>query len=253
MGRLAATPNAGNPRICPCLCGAEELAKHWDASLLSGLWGLRPLFAVAMVRDPAERFLSHFYYSFGQDWTAGLRIRAYAEDVLGYLHDDAALLETRMLWRDGNAAVAWFAGLTVDYGMGLSAEEDARRERALANRSAALAAALEGYGRFGFVGVLEDERTSGLLAGALGVPPQPFPRANFIENKPALTSQTRRAVRARLAALAPMDAWFYEFVRADLGRRARSGRCVSRVPRIPADLGGCDVVGARLRCRPHGA
>ena len=83
------------------------------------------------VRDPAERFLSHFYYSFGQSWTAGLRIRAYAEDVVGYLHDDAALLETPMLWRDGNAAVAWFAGLTVDYGMGLSAEDDARRLHAL--------------------------------------------------------------------------------------------------------------------------
>ena len=55
---------------------------------------------------------------------------------------------------------------------------------------------------------------------------------------------------ARVAALAPMDAWFYRFVRADLGRRARApGRC-GRAPRVPAELGGCVFDGKRLSCRP---
>ena len=68
----------------------------------------RPVFSVAMVRDPVERFLSHFFYSFGQPWTELLRIRNYPTDPIGYLEDRDALQETLMLWQDGSAMVAWF-------------------------------------------------------------------------------------------------------------------------------------------------
>merc|ERR1719353_1598093 len=125
-----------------------------------------------------------------------------------------------MLWQDGSAVVAWFAGLIVHYGMNV--DEQRRFYLLTANRTEALRLALEGFRNFAFVGLLEDIQRSGeLLAWQLDVPNTPnwLTRMNFIQNKPVLSEDQLQAIRKRLRVLQPMDFWFFDFLKQDFAAR----------------------------------
>mmetsp|Transcript_103651 Transcript_103651/g.288760 ORF Transcript_103651/g.288760 Transcript_103651/m.288760 type:complete len:236 (+) Transcript_103651:3-710(+) len=174
------------------------------------------------MRDPVKRFLSHFYYARGLRWTEGLRIRELSP--LEFLSRPDALLDTLMVWQDGVAGVAWFAGETVHYGMGATGNtaDNARMRRAIRNRTETLRRAVRNYHRFAFVGLLEEKDASmELLQHALGWAATPqMERLNAASpSYPEPTRGETRRIRAALRVLIPMDLWFYQYVRADFRSR----------------------------------
>mmetsp|Transcript_39185 Transcript_39185/g.112692 ORF Transcript_39185/g.112692 Transcript_39185/m.112692 type:complete len:412 (+) Transcript_39185:1-1236(+) len=268
-------PLVGSPglRGIPCLC-----TEHFDFSLMRPLFHVLPegsVLAVAIMRDPVKRFLSHFYYARGLRWTEGLRIREVSP--LEFLHQPSSLLDALMVWQDGLAGVSWFAGETVHYGMGATGDsaDNARMRMTIRNRTETLRRAVRNYHKFVFVGLLEEKSASmELLQHAMGwaTPPQ-MERLNAAS--PAYPEPTRGEmgrIRAALRALIPMDLWFYEYVRADFRSRVaalraaqhdggqRFKRCRQRwaggaVPsvKVPSEeeLGGCVATRQALACGSH--
>eukprot|EP00747_Dinoflagellata_sp_TGD_P099607 gnl/TRDRNA2_/TRDRNA2_167797_c1_seq1.p3 gnl/TRDRNA2_/TRDRNA2_167797_c1~~gnl/TRDRNA2_/TRDRNA2_167797_c1_seq1.p3 ORF type:complete len:198 (+),score=25.12 gnl/TRDRNA2_/TRDRNA2_167797_c1_seq1:22-594(+) len=176
-----------------------------------------------MVRDPVDRFLSHFYHARRLDWTAGLLIRKLTP--LKYLHSPKALLETLMVWQDGMAGVAWWAGLTIHVGMGSTGDgPDSVRLRALyGNRTETLRRAVENYHRFVFVGLLDQRDESlRLLQHTFGWTSSPHMGDANSGNRPHqshFTDQEQEQLRTALRMLAPMDLWLYAYIAADFRAR----------------------------------
>jgi len=261
LARAAIEPDAR--AALPCLCTA-----HFDFSLIEPLYTALPEGAVAglaLVRDPVDRLLSHFYHAQRLEWTAGLRIRELSP--LEFLGDPEALLDALMVWQDGVAGVSWWAGDTVHFGMGATGDssDSLRLRSSIQNRTETLRRAVRNYERFVFVGLLEQlDASLVLLAHALGwrSPPR-LERLNAASPPwPSPGPKVRRRLRAALRVLAPMDMWFYEFVKSDfherlavlhnsggIGPSTLSPRCrVTVVLPSEEQLGGCVATRGAIAC-----
>lgn len=221
LGQSEAGPAACRHEPLPCLCTA-----HFDFSLLQPLYRALPdgtVAGLALMRDPVDRFLSHFYHARKLEWTAGLRIREVSP--LEFLQEPDALLDALMVWQDGVAGVSWWAGDTVHFGMGATGDlADGLRLRAsIQNRTETLRRAVRNYHRFIFVGLLEEmEASLALLQYVLGWRSPPHVEHLNVATPPRPAHGTpaeRRRLRAALRVLAPMDMWFYEYVKADFNER----------------------------------
>lgn len=214
--------NGTRPTMLPCLCTA-----HFDFSLVEPLYRTLPQGAVlglSMMRNPVRRFLSHYYFSRTQDWSIGTRLRDLPP--LKFLYQPDALIDALMVWQDGAAGVAWFAGTTVHCGMGATGDKaDNNRLRiSILNRTETLRNAVKNYHKFQFVGILEELDSSlELLADTLGwtsVPQMELKNAASTRYPEPSPAEMRR-IREALRILAPMDTWFYHYVRSDFHARLR--------------------------------
>ncbi|CAE7201691.1 unnamed protein product [Symbiodinium sp. CCMP2592] len=242
----------------PCLC-----TLHFDFSIVQPLYQSLPASRVlgfAILRNPLQRYLSHFHFARRLDWTARLRIRRL--NPVQYLYDPAALLDTLMVWQDGMAGTAWLSGLSVHVGAGSTRQEadNARMRAMFRNRTATLVQAVQNYHKLTFVGLLEDlEGSLRLLRTALRWSRAPYFQHLNVGDTQKLRSEELVEIEMALRVLTPMDMWLYSYVSADFRARlaaldvgavyCRAGSDVPQV-RVPADdeLGGCIASRSAVTC-----
>ena len=196
------------PSRCSILCFCKD---HFDWSPIEPLYragvGLAP---VSVMRDPVQRAISHFYFCKTLPWTAGMRIRS--QTLSEYLADPESMLETRDVWQDGQAGVAWFAGVhiaswVVDSPILDSSGEKRWRERQSLNATWLLNRATRNFEKFLWVGILEKMAESlELLEYQAGYAPDfAVKKTNSVRKHEEATAEEK----AKLAALMPMDLLFY--------------------------------------------
>ncbi|CAE7727068.1 unnamed protein product, partial [Symbiodinium pilosum] len=243
--------------MLPCLC-----TLHFDFSVVQPLLQSLPgrVLGFAILRNPLQRYLSHFYFARKLDWTARLRIRSLGP--VQYLYHPAALLDTLMVWQDGMAGTAWLSGLSVHVGAGSTRKEsdEARMSALFRNRTATLQRAVRNYHKLTFVGLLEDlDGSLRLLRTALRWPQAPeVQQLNVGTVQQKLRKEELVEIERALRVLIPMDLWLYSYVSADFRARLAALEvgaiyCAeSEVPQVhlpsDADLGGCIASREAVQC-----
>jgi hypothetical protein len=201
---------APNGCSIPCFC-----KDHFDWSPIEPLYqagvGLAP---ISVMRDPVERAISHFYFCKTLPWTAGMRIRD--QSLSEYLADPESMLETRDVWQDGQAGVSWFAGVHIAgwvvNGPILNKQGEKRwRERQSLNATWLLNRATRNFEKFLWVGILEKMSESLEMLEYQGGYAPGFKVQK--KNQHKHNAEASAEEKAKLAALMPMDVWFYDHVK----------------------------------------
>eukprot|EP00928_Gymnodinium_smaydae_P085879 TRINITY_DN69593_c0_g1_i1.p1 TRINITY_DN69593_c0_g1~~TRINITY_DN69593_c0_g1_i1.p1 ORF type:complete len:178 (-),score=25.66 TRINITY_DN69593_c0_g1_i1:339-830(-) len=150
--------------------------------------------------------------------------------------------------------------------------DNSRLHAAIANRTETLRRAVRNYRRFAFVGIVGDiDASLELLRHRLGWRSAPtLGRLNANAGRSEATRGERRRLRQLLRALAPMDVWFFEYVRRDFAAQvaalpsapfgaallgasawATAGRLVPETLPSETALGGCVSTRQAIACGPH--
>lgn len=180
--------------------------RHFDWSFINEL-PRQNTDVITMLRNPVSRAVSHFYFSKNRRWTQMLKMRRMK---LGeYLQDKEAMMQSRDLWYDGQAAISWLTGTHLAKWVGVNPQEQNDRERLAANATAMCVLAADRLDETLWFGIIEDlPRSMELLQHALGLSSLPeFPKFNAAKTYPKPTEWEREA----LASLMPQDMWLYEY------------------------------------------
>lgn len=184
---------------------------HFDWTLINQMTYYEKVDVLTLLRNPTSRSISHFHYAKKLPWTEEFPVFR-NESLDEYLHDPKTMLQTRDVWQDGMASVAWLTGThTANWIVGdLEEEQLLRREWLAQNHTRMLTLAADRLEKTLWFGLLEDTpRSMELLRHSFNLsdtpPLQKANNANETHEPPS--DWTKRA----LASLTPQDHWLYEY------------------------------------------
>ena len=184
--------------------GHEYIGKiHFDWSYLERYHD--PL-VITMLRHPVHRTVSQFHFCKRLNWTQNLKIRD--QTLTEYLNDPESMMQTRSVWRDGQSAVMWLAGIHSEGWVYMKNKNFEERDQMMLDIEKVCKLAVENLNKVFWFGIMEKlDESLNLLRHQINYSKKIIlSHRNMTKYPPTSQSDFEK-----LESIVPCDMWLYRY------------------------------------------